>query len=400
MVANNPSVQVCEGIKALGEDAWLAVLDRAPEQAAGAPLFARDGHFSGVLLPPVQSRPRALLTFDLLRYFRERSPSFDDDDQNYVKELSSCLHIDLGLSDGVQIQKYGKTRVETGVDDRVPTGEVALNVDFDDIPQGFAYLQTAFFLHRKDTGGVLLCRGKNDFTLRVELTGFNVQPGVTVTATNDGVVICGGNGSAAENAYLWSVSTPLAHSQMPEGHSYHCSQSLFDTVYVVSGETTAKMSGFNLTLQAWQPLSPLPIQRACAGVTAHSSFLYVAGGVGPGATFSDHIFRYQTEANTWDLLPTRLERPVSGPGLKAMNDSEILVFGGQGEAGDKTASFYVRSLTGNKSGHRGEMPGREDFQGCGSTEEEDFLVFSRGRRLFMFVGGKREFVEVKLQEEE
>ncbi len=57
--------------------------------------------------------------------------------------------------------------------------------------------------------------------------------------------------------------------------------------------------------------TPLPSNERYAGIVPHGNGLVVVGGATPKGN-SDALYRYDTEAKQWVLLPERLEAATSG----------------------------------------------------------------------------------------
>mmetsp|Transcript_79581 Transcript_79581/g.150236 ORF Transcript_79581/g.150236 Transcript_79581/m.150236 type:complete len:518 (-) Transcript_79581:489-2042(-) len=122
-----------------------------------------------------------------------------------------------------------------------------------------------------------------------------------------------------QEADMWKVLPPLVmatHTQDTGAQLGICRNGL----HVVQSDSTYR---FNSEKQTWEPCLPMPASRVCFKIVCSSRFLYVLGGLCKNTqtgsvpkhynTCAADIARFDSRANTWEILPLPPTQPLGAP---------------------------------------------------------------------------------------
>ena len=70
----------------------------------------------------------------------------------------------------------------------------------------------------------------------------------------------------------------------------------------MSGAATNTVEAYDIALDQWAPVAPLPVARDHMAVAAVGGLLYVAGGFAGDFQARDEVFGYDPVTNQWTAL--------------------------------------------------------------------------------------------------
>ncbi|MEM7532129.1 MAG: kelch repeat-containing protein [Chloroflexota bacterium] len=140
----------------------------------------------------------------------------------------------------------------------------------------------------------------------------------------------------------WELRTPMTQ---PRSRMAVASEG--DWIFALGGEgadgnPVNTATQFDVHVNEWQVISPLPIPLANSDATAQNNRIYVAGGVttptdgqadaseNPETRLSDTLFVYNLETRLWREM-ARLPNPLAGASLVSSEDSLYLIGGWNGQ---------------------------------------------------------------------
>ena len=138
--------------------------------------------------------------------------------------------------------------------------------------------------------------------------------------------------------------------------------------------------------ERWTDLAPIPVVKGRAlGVNAGNA-IYVFGGRPNETDYSDQIYRYNTAANSWSLLPQTLpDRTTSNMagGLLSFPEGErIFIVGGSGSSENPDLSFTRRAFAFNPADGavtpKATWPVSPRFPGGWAVAQNKLYIFGGG----------------------
>jgi len=368
MTAAYPALQHIPVIKTSPEGRALELLDQAPAAGLGAALFRPDGRFAGLYVGCRKGRNLAVMVESWVRHYRERLESLEDDERNDVLEVFREMGVaergEKGRNRGMRTQATEAASVE-----------IELVEDYS-LPQSWDPSRP-YRLHRSASGLSLWSHSRADKAIWKEPLGTAVGLGCTLTVCDIGLLIAGGKEPSLSKAYLWNQTLKQLPG-LPSVHIYHSSAYLPSSkVYLVGGESNSALSCFHTPTKAWTSCSSLPTVLSQTGACGFQKWLYVVGGVLTSGLRSTCIQIYSEVRNQWSELDIGLETGLSGLGVRVLGEREVVVFGGETEAG----GVAEWGLVGRE---RSRMDRTGKFRETAPAQGRDFEVFSEEGALFLF----------------
>lgn len=138
-----------------------------------------------------------------------------------------------------------------------------------------------------------------------------------------------------EDLPRWASRTPL-----PKPRSRFELVAVGHQLYAIGGETTqgallSDVDAYDLSVNEWRSVSPLPIALANLAATVQGDSIYVAGGstytVDQTLQISDRFWVYNVKTDAWQQLG-QLPAPLAGSALVAVGKTFYLFGGWDGES--------------------------------------------------------------------
>ena len=393
----SPTLHLQPDVHIVANEDRFYITDKGPERALGAPLFHKNSKLAGVMLESKNKQKRVLIITELLGHWRSQPLAPE------VKEVIIGMGVSLEeegnryQDDGDVVAlpaSYNRVKVEAAGDPAAIEVDV---VNFDDPKPSFQtsiYTSRAFTIRSKGNASAVYYHGKDDYKLISKTEGVELQPGFTLTATPEGLLLAGGAGSALQSAYFWTEPRMTPLPDLPVKHSGHCGVYLDGVVYLVSGEFTTTTSAFTVSSRSWNTVAPLTERRWQAGICASNGSLYVAGGLVNGGPSSD-VLQYEVRSNQWKVTGVRLEAAVCCVGLSILEQGRLLVMGGlvnRSPSGDT----YVKDLTSGALVSHGKLPIPASFREFSASLDPDFLIFDSEGHLFQLDSAKQQVLLLSL----
>ena len=368
MIPTCPALQLLPEIRLIPEGKSLEAMDTAPSQSLGAGLFHQDWRFAGVYVGMKRGKPMALLIWNWVKFYREAAVVMEDDERNYVLEVFR----DMGVSERSESRNYGVRGAVTDNKEVV----VELVDDFSNTLRWEPSLP--YHLHRHPAETQLWSHNyKQERVVLKNTLEVKVGLGCTVTVTDNGVLIAGGDPPSLGKAYLWN-QTLHSLPALPASHTYHCAAYLpHNRVYLIGGVQCSSVTSLHTQSNSWSPCCQLPSNLSHAGASGYNDAVYVAGGLLSTGLRTSQILHYSPARNQWCGLETALDLPLSDFGMKVLSEKDILIFGGETDAG----SWCEWRIVGKEGGSL-EVPG--NFRESGVGWGDNFEVFSEEGALFRY----------------
>ena len=393
-----PTLHILPDVHIVANEDRFYLTDKGPDRALGAPLFHKNTKLAGVLLESKTKQKRVLVITELLRYWRAQPVAPE------VKEVA--VEMGIQLDDGNARDTYkdeGDYVVLGGPTKNVgvfaadePGGEVIIEEpNFDPSPfQTSIYTSRAFAIRSKGQTSDVYYHGKDDYKLISKRVNVDLQPGFTLTATPEGLVLAGGSGPALQKAYFWTEAGLTSLTDMPARHSGHCGVFLDGVVYLVSGEMAVATSAYTVASRSWSTVAPIAERRWQAGICAGNGRVYVAGGLVSGGASSD-IVQYEVRSNEWRETRVRLETDACCVGLGLLEPGRLLVIGGLVNR-VPSGEFCVKDLDSGALVSHGKLPIPASFREFSASLDRDFLVFDSEGHLFQLDSAKQQVLLLSL----
>ena len=108
-------------------------------------------------------------------------------------------------------------------------------------------------------------------------------------------------GAGAASGWSTLSPSPLERTEVGAGR-------IGDRIYVVggfvaSGESTGRMTRYDVSSAGWSEVERLPIEVNHPGVAAHRGHLYLLGGIRDQGGPSNRLYRYDPVRDDWKRLP-------------------------------------------------------------------------------------------------
>lgn len=202
----------------------------------------------------------------------------------------------------------------------------------------------------------------------------------------DTVLFTGGQ-EDPKSAHLISIADPTHSTElesMQEGRLWHGLCTIGSKAYVLGGKDpvsgAVKRSSEFLENGTWTLLSPLNFPRESMAVTSHKGVIYVVGGFN-GVSRLASIEAYKLKS--WVMLPVRLPEPRQMAGIMFLEDTKLMVVGGQDEDRAKKSVFLLSLDTGKVSTWPA-LPVPDYFTGRQLVRKPSGEVWGFGKQTYIY----------------
>lgn len=134
---------------------------------------------------------------------------------------------------------------------------------------------------------------------------------------------------------------------MRNARSFHVCLYANKAIYVLGGKNATKTAisaceTYTFSTARWTDIPPMSIGRICASGVHNNGKIYVFGG--SQVKMEDSIEVYTIEMSNWDLLPARLPEKMRKQASYVVNNTQILIFGGENRVKEASGSAYIYDL--------------------------------------------------------
>jgi N-acetylneuraminic acid mutarotase len=154
---------------------------------------------------------------------------------------------------------------------------------------------------------------------------------------------------------------------LPAPNSEFAAAVIGQSIFVAGGFGMATgLFRFDAGAPAWLECASLPQPRHHAGLAAMGGFIYLAGGHDHDSRAVDTFWRYDPEADAWQILPSLPQGPRGALGLAALGGRIYAVGGSSGDlSGPATADCACFDPDSNEWSMRDPMPTRREHLAIG-----------------------------------